>query len=118
MFQLDQRQAQAAVQQAQGKLERARASLAQAQIDVNGIHRWWPKKPSVKRNSTRRKYETSDNGKVDANQAILDNAKLNLGWTTVTSPISGIAGSPRLASGTYVANNGHDNRFKRESHLR
>src|SRR5437867_9767823 len=34
MFQLDKRQAQAAVEQAQGNLERARASLGQAQIDV------------------------------------------------------------------------------------
>ncbi len=34
LFQLDRRQAEAAVQQAEGKLERTRASLAQAQIDV------------------------------------------------------------------------------------
>src|SRR5271170_850258 len=34
MFKLDPRQAQAAVEQAQGRLERARASLGQAQIDV------------------------------------------------------------------------------------
>ena len=34
MFKLDKRQAQAAVEQATGNLERARASLAQAQIDV------------------------------------------------------------------------------------
>ena len=38
MFQLDSRQAQAAVEQAQGNLERARAALGQAQIDVRRYH--------------------------------------------------------------------------------
>src|SRR4029077_16500603 len=32
-------------------------------------------------------------------QAALDNAKLNLGWTTVTSPISGIAGISKVGIG-------------------
>ena len=36
---------------------------------------------------------------VDADQAVLDNAKLNLGWTTVTAPISGIAGVAKVAIG-------------------
>jgi membrane fusion protein (multidrug efflux system) len=35
MFHLDDRQSQAAVEQAKGKLEEAKAALAQAQIDVN-----------------------------------------------------------------------------------
>ena len=36
---------------------------------------------------------------MDADQAALDNAKLNLGWTTVTSPISGIAGISKVGIG-------------------
>ena len=36
---------------------------------------------------------------MDADQAVLDNAKLNLGWTTVTSPISGIAGVAKVGIG-------------------
>ena len=36
---------------------------------------------------------------MDGAQAALDNAKLNLGWTTVASPISGIAGIAKVAVG-------------------
>jgi membrane fusion protein (multidrug efflux system) len=36
---------------------------------------------------------------VDASQASLDNAKLNRGWTTVVSPISGIAGIAKVGVG-------------------
>jgi len=100
MFQLDQRQAQAAVEQAQGKLERTRAALAQAEIDVN---RYTPlvaqkavsqaeldKALSMKRAAT---------AEMNADQAMIDNAKLDLGWTTVTSPIAGIAGISKVGVG-------------------
>ena len=100
MFQLDKRQAQAAVEQAQGNLERARASLGQAQIDVR---RYTPlvaqKAVSQAELDKALSSETAGKAGVDANQAVLDNAKLNLGWTTVTSPISGIAGVSKVQIG-------------------
>jgi membrane fusion protein, multidrug efflux system len=100
MFQLDQRQAQAAVQQAQGKLERARASLAQAQIDVK---RYTPlvaqRAVSQAELDKALSMERAASADVDAGQAALDNANLNLGWTTVTSPISGIAGISKVGIG-------------------
>jgi len=100
MFQLDQRQTQAAVQQAQGKLERARAVLAQAQIDVN---RYTPlvaqRAVSQAELDKAISMERAATAEVDADQAALDNAKLNLGWTTVTSPISGIAGISKVGVG-------------------
>jgi len=100
MFQLDKRQAQAAVEQAQGNLERARAALGQAQIDVR---RYTPlvaqKAVSQAELDKALSLETAGRAGVDANQAVLDNAKLNLGWTTVTSPISGIAGVSKVQIG-------------------
>jgi membrane fusion protein (multidrug efflux system) len=100
MFQLDQRQAQAAVQQAQGKLEHARAALAQAQIDVK---RYTPlvaqKAVSQAELDKALSMERAASAEVDADQAGLDNANLNLGWTTVTSPISGIAGISKVGIG-------------------
>ncbi len=100
MFQLDQRQAQAAVQQAQGRLERTRASLAQAQIDVR---RYTPlvaqKAVSQAELDKAQSMERAATAEVDADQAVLDNAKLNLGWTTVSSPISGIAGISKVGVG-------------------
>jgi membrane fusion protein (multidrug efflux system) len=100
LFQLDQRQAQAAVQQAQGGLERARASLAQAQIDVK---RYTPlvaqRAVSQAELDKAQSMERAATAEVDADQAVLNNAKLNLAWTTVTSPISGIAGISKVGIG-------------------
>jgi membrane fusion protein, multidrug efflux system len=100
MFQLDQRQAQAAVDQATGNLERARAALAQTQIDVR---RYTPlvaqRAISQAELDKAQSSERAASAAVDADQAVLDNAKLNLGWTAVTSPISGIAGVAKVGIG-------------------
>ncbi len=100
MFQLDKRQAQAAVEQAQGNLERVRASLGQAQIDVR---RYTPlvAQKAVSQAELDKALSSEIAGKAEANagQAVLDNAKLNLGWTTVTAPISGIAGVSKVQIG-------------------
>jgi RND family efflux transporter MFP subunit len=100
MFQLDRRQAQAAVEQADGNLARARAALGQAQIDV---HRYTPlvaqKAVSQAELDKALSSESAAKAGVDAYQAAVDNAKLNLGWTTVISPISGIAGISKVQVG-------------------
>lgn len=100
LYQLDKRQAQAAVENATGDLERARAALAQAQIDVR---RYTPlvaqRAVSQAELDKAHSAERASQASVDANQAVLDNAKLNLGWTTVSSPISGIAGVSKVGIG-------------------
>src|ERR1700747_2794029 len=100
MFERDKRQAQAAVDQAAGNLERARAALAQAEIDVK---RYTPlvaqRAISQAELDKAQSTERAAKAEVDAAQATLDNAKLNLGWTTVTSPISGIAGISKVGVG-------------------
>ena len=100
MFQLDKRQTEAAVEQATGNLERAQAALAQTQIDVR---RYTPlvaqKAVSQAELDKAQSSERAATASVAADQAVLDNAKLNLGWTTVTSPISGIAGVAKVGIG-------------------
>lgn len=100
MFQLDKRQAEAAVEQATGTLERAQAALAQTQIDVR---RYTPlvaqRAVSQAELDKAQSSERAAAATVDADQAVLNNAKLNLGWTTVTAPISGIAGVAKVAIG-------------------
>lgn len=100
MFQLDQRQCQAALGQAQGKLERTRATLAQAQIDVR---RYTPlvaqRAVSQAELDKALSSERAAKAQLDADQAEVDNAKLNLGWTAVTAPISGVAGIAKVGIG-------------------
>src|SRR5215472_12343106 len=100
LYQLDKRQAEAAVDNATGDLERARAALSQAQIDVRRYtplvaQRAVSQAELDKAQSAERAAEAS----VYASQAVLDNAKLNLAWTAVSSPISGIAGVSKVGIG-------------------
>jgi membrane fusion protein (multidrug efflux system) len=88
------------VEQATGNLERARAALNQAQIDVR---RYTPlvaqRAVSQAELDKATSSERAATASVAADQAVLDDAKLNLGWTTVTSPISGIAGVAKVGIG-------------------
>jgi len=106
LFKLDPRQAQAAVEQAQGHLELAQAGLAQAQIDVN---RYTPlvqqKAVSQAELDKATSMQRAGGAQVEAARAALDNAKLNLGWTTVASPISGIVGIAKSAVGDLITPN-------------
>jgi membrane fusion protein, multidrug efflux system len=106
MFQLDKRQAQAAVEQATGILERARAALAQTDIDVR---RYTPlvaqRAVSQAELDKALSAQRAMTAAVAADQAALDNAQLNLGWTTVTSPISGIAGVAKVGIGDLITPN-------------
>jgi len=100
MFRLDPRQSQAAVEQAKGQLEQSRAALAQAEIDVN---RYTPlvqqKAVSQAELDKATSMQRAASAHVSAAQAVLDNAKLNLTWATVVSPISGIAGIAKVGVG-------------------
>jgi len=106
LFQLDKRQAEAGVEQATGNLERARAALSQAQIDVR---RYTPlvaqRAVSQAELDKAQSMERAAVATVDADQAVLDNAKLNLGWTSVTSPIAGIAGVAKVNIGDLMTPN-------------
>lgn len=103
LFQLDKRQAEAAVEQATGNLERGRAALGQTQIDVR---RYTPlvaqRAVSQAELDKAQSMERAAAATVDADKAVLDNAKLNLNWTTVVSPISGIAGVAKVAIGDLI----------------
>ncbi|HTS05772.1 MAG TPA: efflux RND transporter periplasmic adaptor subunit [Candidatus Eisenbacteria bacterium] len=106
LFQLDKRQAQAAVEQATGDLERAKAALSQAEIDVR---RYTPlvaqRAVSQAELDKSLSLQRAATASVEANQAGLDNARLNLGWTSVTSPIAGIAGVSKVGIGDLITPN-------------
>jgi membrane fusion protein (multidrug efflux system) len=106
MFQLDPRQTQASVEQAQGQLERSQAALSQAQIDVK---RYTPlvaqRAISQAELDKAKSMERAATAEVAAAQAVLDNAKLNSAWATVSSPISGIAGVAKVGVGDLMTPN-------------
>jgi len=104
LFKLDPRQAQASVEQAQAHVERAQAALAQAEIDIN---RYTPlvaqkavSQAELDKANSSRKAAAAE---VEAAKAALENAKLNQGWTTVVSPISGIAGIAKVGIGDLMS---------------
>jgi membrane fusion protein (multidrug efflux system) len=103
LFELDPRQYQAAVDQARATLQRTQAEVERFQNDVTRDT------PLAAQNAIPQKQLDNDiaslnaaKAQVLADQAALDNAKLNLTWTKVYSPIDGIAGVSNSQVGDLV----------------
>lgn len=93
MFTIDPREYQAALDQALGDLGRAEANLGKTQLDVA---RFTPlaKEGAISQQELDNAIQAHQANKasVEANRAMVERAKLNLSWTKVTAPITGIAG--------------------------
>ncbi len=93
LFQIDPREFQADVDQAQGNLAKAQAAQVKTQLDVN---RYTPlaKQGAVSQQELDNAVQQNqaNQAAVDAARAALVQAQLNLGWTKVTSPIQGVSG--------------------------
>ena len=94
MFEIDPRSYQAAVDSAKGDLEKAYANQKKSQADV---HRY---SSLVKEGAVSRKEYTDavrnnemNKASISSAKAALEQAQLNLNWTKVTAPITGLAGS-------------------------
>jgi RND family efflux transporter MFP subunit len=103
LFELDPRQYQAALEQAQAQVEVALAGLSEAD---NNVARDTPLAAQnaipQKQLDTDLSSQSARKAQVDAAKASLDNAKLNLAWTKVYSPIDGIAGDAKSQIGDLV----------------
>jgi multidrug efflux system membrane fusion protein len=100
---IDPRPYQVALQQAQGTLAKDQASLADAKLDLERY------KTLVSQDSiARQQYDTQaalvkqDEGTVLADEAAVNNAKLNLTYCYVTSPVAGRVGLRHVDPGNYV----------------
>jgi len=93
MFTIDTREYQAALNQAMGDLRRAEANLGKTQLDVA---RYTPlaKEGAISQQELDNAVQAHQANKasVEAAHATVERAKLNLSWTKVTAPITGIAG--------------------------
>lgn len=93
LFQIDPREFQAQLDQARGQLAQAQAALGKTQLDVK---RYTPlaAEGAVSQQELDNAVQANraNEAAVDAAQAALEQARLNLEWTRVTAPIDGVAG--------------------------
>ena len=103
LFEIDSRQFQSSLEQAQSQLAREEAALAKARIDVA---RFTPlvadKAVSQQELDNAQAAERQAEASVKAAQAAVNRARLDLGWTRVVSPIDGIAGLATAQVGDLV----------------
>jgi membrane fusion protein (multidrug efflux system) len=104
LFEIDPRQAQAALEQVQADLEQARAQLAKAHQDVVRFQPLVAQKAiSQQELDNALSAERAAKAEVDARAASVHQARLTSGWARVTSPISGIAGIAQQQVGNLVS---------------
>jgi len=103
LFEIDDRQYQAALDEARGNLARSQAALKKYELDVA---RYTPlaAKGAVSREELDDAIQASRGAKaqVDAAAAAVETARLNLGWTRVYAPIDGVAGIAPVQVGDLV----------------
>ncbi len=104
LFEIDARQVQSQLQQSQGDLAQAQAQLSKAQQDVNRFRPLAAQKAvSQQELDNALSSAAAARAVVDAKAAAVHQARLNLGWARVTSPIAGIAGTAQAQVGNLVS---------------
>ena len=103
LFEIDDREYKAALDEALGKLARERAAVKKYELDVA---RYTPleAKGAVSREELDDAVQGARGAKaqVDAAAAAVETARLNLGWTRVYAPIDGVAGIAPVQVGDLV----------------
>ena len=103
LAEIDPRPYQVALEQAQGQLAKDLASQADAKIDLNRFQQLWqegviPRQQLDTQQATVGQFD----GSIKADQAQIDNQKLNLVYTKITSPITGRVGLRLVDAGNMV----------------
>ena len=93
IFQIDPAPYRAALEQAQGQLARDQATLANDRIDL-GRYQTLAQQNAISNQQlmTEGAKVKSDEGVVASDQANVETARINLGYTNITSPVPGRAG--------------------------
>ena len=107
LAQIDPAPYRAAVMQAQGALARDEALLANARRDFQRYQALTAQDSIARQTAdTQAALVKQDEGIVLTDQGVLAAAKVNLGWTRITSPISGRAGVRLVDPGNLVSASG------------
>ena len=103
LYTIDPKPLEATVAQAKANVATAQAKLVQAQQDVDRL------KPLAEQQAvSKRDYDNSVSNRdaakaqLDASKAALDSAQLNLGYTRITAPLSGLADLSKVKPGNLV----------------
>ncbi len=103
LAEIDPRTFQAAVDQAQGVLDKDRALLANARIDEQRYRQLTAVNAIAQQTyATQVALVHQDEGTVKSDQANLDSAKINLGYTKIVSPVAGRVGLRQVDIGNLV----------------
>ncbi len=103
LAQIDPRPYQAALDQSLGQLETAKAALATARIDLARYKRLLAQ-DSIATQTYEDQLGTvrQDTAMVDADQAAVETARLNLSYCRITTPVSGLVGLRQVDLGNLV----------------
>jgi membrane fusion protein, multidrug efflux system len=97
---------QAAVQEAQGNLDSAKAQLANAQVTLQRQQKLYETKTiDIADLQTAEANQLQAQGAVESAEGQLANAKINLGYCTIKSPINGKTGIYQVDAGNLVSAN-------------
>jgi len=103
LFHIDPRPFEAALAQAKGTLAKDKANQVKADADEKRAHDLFKKKViSDQERDTAIAAAGSSRANVEADQAAVEQAELNLGYTKVTAPIDGLAGFANSQVGDLV----------------
>ena len=104
LFQIDPREYQAALDQALGNLAQAQAQLKQNSLNLARYTALY-KQAVISRQEFDNQTQTTraTAAQVQAYQGAVESAKLNLEWTKVISPITGVAGIAKTQVGNLVS---------------
>jgi len=103
LFVIDQRPYQLAVEQAKADVERAKAKLEIASLDVQRATPLARSQAVTEREfDTRKSTERDAAGQVASAEAALKQAELNLEWTEVRAPIGGRVSDKRVDAGNLI----------------
>jgi len=103
LVQIDPRPYQAALDQQLGQLERDQAILAEARTDLARYQKLAEQNSIARQQAEDQAYTVNqDEGTVKLDQAMVDNARLNLAYCRIVAPVDGRIGLREVDPGNYV----------------
>jgi membrane fusion protein, multidrug efflux system len=107
LFEIDPRPFQAALDQAKAKLAQDKAQSGKTELDVKR-YTPWAKEQAISQEELDNAVQADIGAKaqVQADEAAVENAQLNLGFTKIKSPVDGLAGTALAQIGDLVGPSG------------